>query len=67
MDDLIPYLPLLIPILLIVIALWVICLTDLSRREPERVRGPKWMWVPIILFIQIFGALAYLIFGRLEE
>jgi len=65
METLIKNLPLLIPILLIELALLLFALIDLLRRD--KTRGPKWAWALAILFIQIFGPIAYLIFGREEE
>jgi len=65
MDAIKEYLHLLIPIILIELVLLVIALMDLLRRE--KTRGPKWAWALAILFIQIFGPIAYLIFGREEE
>jgi hypothetical protein len=65
MDAIKEYLPLLIPIILIELVLLVIALIDLLRRN--KTRGPKWGWLLAILFIQIFGPIAYLIFGREEE
>jgi hypothetical protein len=65
MEQLSQYLPLIIPILIINIILWIITLRDLSQRE--KVRGPKWMWVLIILFVQIFGPIIYLLVARQEE
>ena len=57
-------LPFLIPILLIQLALIVVALIDLARRE--RTRGPKWMWVLIILFINFIGPIVYFVVGREE-
>jgi uncharacterized membrane protein YhaH (DUF805 family) len=65
METITEYLPLLIPVILIELVLLLIALTDLLRRE--KTRGPKWAWALAILFIQIFGSIAYLIFGREEE
>ena len=65
METIMKNLPLLIPILLIELALLLIALIDLLRRD--KTRGPKWAWALAILFIQIFGPIAYLIFGREEE
>lgn len=30
----------------------------------EETNGPKWMWIPIILFVGIIGPVAYFLFGR---
>ncbi|HEY5114411.1 MAG TPA: PLD nuclease N-terminal domain-containing protein [Nakamurella sp.] len=38
-------------------------LTDLARRRPEEVNGPKRLWVGIS-FINFVGPLAYFLFGR---
>ncbi len=64
MKSFVQYLPLILPILVIELALAVFCLVDLARRQ--RTRGPKLMWVFIILFIQILGPIVYLIIGREE-
>lgn len=64
-DQLLKYLPLLIPVLLLELTLLVVALLDLARRA--KTNGPKWMWLLIILFIQIFGPIIYLLAGRKEE
>ena len=57
-------LPLLIPILIIQLALVIFALVDLIRRE--KTKGPKWVWVLVILFINLIGPIVYLIVGRDE-
>jgi hypothetical protein len=57
-------LPFLIPILLLQLALIVVALIDLARRE--RTRGPKWAWVLIILLINFIGPIVYFVLGREE-
>jgi hypothetical protein len=57
-------LPFLIPILLLQLALVVIALIDLVRRE--QTRGPKWAWAIVIVVFNIVGPVAYLLFGRQE-
>ena len=37
--------------------------TDLARRAPERVRGPKWRWAALIA-VNYAGPLAYFRWGR---
>ncbi len=58
------WLPLIFPILLLQVGLMVVALVDLIRRE--RTRGPKLVWVPVILFISFIGPITYLVFGRGE-
>jgi hypothetical protein len=58
------YLPLLIPILIIQLVLIVAALVDLVRRE--KTKGPKWLWVLIILFFNFIGPVVYFVVGRDE-
>ncbi|MCL4267429.1 MAG: PLDc N-terminal domain-containing protein [Anaerolineae bacterium] len=64
LEQLRPYIPLLIPILLIQLALVIAALVDLIRRE--KTKGPKWLWVLIILFINFIGPIIYFVVGRDE-
>ena len=57
-------LPLLIPIILIQLTLVVFALADLLRRE--NTRGPKWVWVLVILFVNMIGPIVYFLLGRDE-
>jgi len=59
-------LPFLIPVIVIELALLIIALIDLVKRENVR-GGSKILWVVIIVFIQIIGPVAYLLFGRQEK
>ncbi len=59
------YLPLLIPVILIELALLIIALVDLIRRP--QTRGPKWAWALVIILINLIGPIIYLVFGRKEE
>lgn len=47
-------------------ALKVAALVDLKRRPTEQVRGSKWLWAPVIVFVNSAGAvsLSYFLFGR---
>jgi hypothetical protein len=64
MEQLIKWIPFLIPIVLIQLALMIFALIDLIRRE--RTKGPKWMWVLIVVFVNIIGPVVYLFVGREE-
>jgi bacteriorhodopsin len=55
---------LLAPILLIEIALMIVALVDLARRE--RTRGPKWVWAVVIVLLNLIGPILYFVFGREE-
>jgi drug/metabolite transporter (DMT)-like permease len=65
MENVQQYLPLIIPLVLIQLILMVVALLDLRRRE--KTRGPKWMWVLIIILGEMVGPIAYFTIGRLEE
>jgi len=64
-DELIRLLPLFAPLVLIQLALLVAAVIDLARREATR--GPKWVWLMVVLFVSLLGPLAYFLFGRREE
>ena len=65
METIKPYIPFLIPVVLIQLGLLVFALTDLIRRE--RTKGPKWMWGLIIVLVSIIGPVIYLLAGREES
>lgn len=50
------------PILIIESILLIVALIDLIRNDNPN--GPKWLWVIIILFINIIGPILYFIIGR---
>ena len=64
MEQIRTLLPFLIPILLLQLALIVVALLDLARRE--RTRGPKWLWVLIIVLVNLIGPIIYFVVGREE-
>lgn len=73
--DIMPLLPLLIPIVLLQFGLQIYCIVDLARRPA--VEKPRWGWpisawpkwgrALLILLFQIPGALIYLFAGREDE
>jgi len=58
------WLPLLIPIIVIELGLMIAALVDLVRSPASR--GPKWVWVFVILFVNFIGPILYFIIGREE-
>lgn len=66
MEVLIEYLPLLIPIILIELALAVTALIHVLR-HPHYKFGNKPVWIVVVLFVQIIGPVVYFVFGRGEE
>ena len=57
--------PLLIPILIIQLVLIVAALRDLMRRRT--VRGEKWVWVIVIVFLNLLGPILYFTLAREDE
>ncbi|MCA1063018.1 PLD nuclease N-terminal domain-containing protein (plasmid) [Cytobacillus spongiae] len=53
------------PVILIQLILMVTALVDLIRIKETN--GPKWLWVLIILLINIIGPVVYFIFGRRQN
>jgi hypothetical protein len=58
-------LPVLIPIVLLEWGLMIYALIDIVKRE--KTKGPKWMWILIIVLVNLFGPVIYLIFGRKDD
>jgi len=65
LDELIKYIPYLIPVMVVQLILLVVALLDLLKRE--KTRGPKWAWALVILFVNLFGPIIYFLFGRDNE
>lgn len=61
------FLPLIIPVLLIQWTLMIYSLVKLLRSEAEPKFLPKWVWVIIILLVNIIGPVVYLMIGRKDE
>jgi hypothetical protein len=58
--------PMLIPIILIELALMVAAIVDLIKHPKTRFL-PRWAWILVVLFFQIFGPIIYFIVGREQE
>ena len=62
MDSIVSNLPIIAPILIIQLILIVVAIIDLVRID--QTKGPKWLWVIIILFVNIIGPILYFVIGR---
>lgn len=58
------FLPLLIPLIVLQLALMGVGLFDLTRPERRVKGGNKLVWGLVIVFVQFFGPLVYFLFGR---
>ncbi len=56
---------LLSPLILIELGLKVFCLVKIFRQGVANLN--KWAWVLIVLFVQTFGSIAFLFFGRRRD
>ncbi len=65
MNEIMEYLPLLIPVLIIQLILIVVALLDWRKRETTR--GPKWAWLLVILFVNLIGPIIYFAVAREDE
>lgn len=66
MNELIEYLPFLIPVILVELALAITALVHVLKHPHYRF-GSKAFWIVIVLLIQIIGPVAYFVFGRGHE
>jgi hypothetical protein len=65
-DRLIELLPLLIPLILVQIGLAIYALIVL--KHTKQVRGDsKLLWIFIILLVNLFGPILFLVFGRITD
>jgi hypothetical protein len=55
----------LLPVIIIQLILLIIALVDCLRIE--KTNGPKWVWILVILFINIIGPIVYFVVGRRNE
>lgn len=59
-------LPFLIPLIIVQLALLVIALVDLLKRQ-HMPGNTRLVWLIVIIFVNIFGPIIYLIFGRKDK
>lgn len=55
---------LVMPLIILQVLLAIIGLISLAKADS--VRGPKWMWLIIIIFGNLLGSIAYFVIGRKE-
>lgn len=55
----------LLPLLILQFILLVVALLDLVKR-PET-NGPKWVWLLVIVLINLIGPVLYFVFGRTKR
>ena len=65
MEELMPYIPLLIPLIILQLVLMVVALLDIFRNK--RTKGPQWVWVLVVIFVATIGPIIYFVAGREES
>ena len=65
LDLIMKFLPLLIPLILIQLGLMITALVDVLKRE--KTKGPKWVGIIVVVFVNIIGPIIYFVVGREEE
>ncbi|WP_068672147.1 PLD nuclease N-terminal domain-containing protein [Oceanobacillus sp. Castelsardo] len=50
------------PLIGLQLILMIFALVNWAKQDETN--GPKWMWIPIIVFVSMIGPVAYFIFGR---
>ena len=65
MEEIRHLIPLLIPILIIQFVLIGVALLDLAKGTETN--GPRWMWVIVIIFLNMLGPILYFLVGRKES
>jgi hypothetical protein len=64
MNDITPFIPYIIPFVLIDLGLIIYALIDLFQKDRQVKGNNKLIWALVILFISTFGSIIYLFFGR---
>ncbi|TCI68171.1 PLDc_N domain-containing protein [Exiguobacterium sp. SH0S7] len=65
MNDPSTLLLILLPLLLLQLILLVVAMIDLLKRQETN--GPKWVWLLVIVFINILGPIVYFLWGRTKQ
>ncbi|MCR8645539.1 PLD nuclease N-terminal domain-containing protein [Paenibacillus sp. N1-5-1-14] len=52
---------------LVVLSLILLFTALISLYKAEETKGPKWMWVLIIIFMQMIGPIVYFVIGRKDR
>jgi len=66
LPDIMEYLPIILPLLLLQIILMVTALLHLVKND-RLDRNNKIVWALVIIFVNTIGPILYLIFGRKED
>lgn len=65
MNESVDMLQLLVPVLILQLILMATALVSCLKQKETN--GPKWLWIIVIIFLNIIGPILYFIFGRKER
>ena len=65
MNEVAEILPLLLPVLALQLILMATALVSCLKQQETN--GPKWLWIVIIVFLNIVGPILYFVMGRKER
>lgn len=65
MNESVDMLQLLVPVLILQFILMATALVSCLKQKETN--GPKWLWIIVIIFLNIIGPILYFIFGRKER
>lgn len=66
MNEIMEYLPFIIPIIIVELVLMVVALIHLLKNKKFRF-GNQVLWIVIVVFLQIIGPILYFTIGRGDE
>ncbi|HFL2403698.1 TPA: PLDc N-terminal domain-containing protein [Clostridioides difficile] len=66
MENLMEYLPLLVPVIILDLILMITALVHVLRHPNYKI-GNKTIWIIVVLFISLIGPILYFTIGRGEE
>ena len=49
------------------LVLMVTALVSVLRRSQDELNGPKWLWILVVIFVNMIGPIVYFILGRKPE
>ena len=65
MNESVNLIQLLVPVLILQLILMATALVSCLKQKETN--GPKWLWIIVIIFLNIIGPILYFIFGRKER
>ena len=54
-----------VPILVLQLILMIVALVSCIRQETTN--GPKWLWILLIIFVNLLGPILYFVIGRRQN